>query len=283
MSKTFWLLLALGGVLAFTSSRSGPATCTSCSLSPAAWMPDLTRLIFPQTMALPYPAPPPPETWRPMTADQRLADARARLLPKLPAELDAQGLSLGRPAYIRIFKETRELELWLQGEGEREWTLFRTYPVAAMSGRLGPKLMEGDGQAPEGFYEVNAAAMNPASSFHLSFNVGYPNAYDRHHGRTGTFIMVHGAELSIGCFAMTDPVIEEIYLIVEAALAGGQAQVPVHAFPFRMTEARLARVPEEETELVTFWQQLRPAYDHFEKTRTVPPMVVQDGQYRLLK
>ena len=117
---------------------------------------------------------------------------------------------------------------------------FETYPICAWSGELGPKLAEGDRQAPEGFYAVGLKQLNPNSNYHRAFNLGFPNAYDRALGRTGSFLMVHGDCVSIGCYAMTDQGIDEIYRIVEAALHQGQREVPVHAFPFRMTEKAMA-------------------------------------------
>jgi murein L,D-transpeptidase YafK len=148
-----------------------------------------------------------------------------------------------------------------------------------MSGKLGPKLKEGDLQAPEGFYEVGKKQLNPMSRFHLSFNVGYPNAYDRYHGRTGSLIMVHGSNVSIGCFAMTDPVIEEIYLLVEAALKGGQEAVKVQVFPFRMTPEKMSAV---EGEWAGFWRdELWPGYERFERTGVPPEVGVREGRYRV--
>jgi murein L,D-transpeptidase YafK len=225
-------------------------------------------------LSLTYALPPPPEQWQPMSAADRLTNVRSRLLPKLHSELASKQLELGQPAFIRIFKESRELELWLQNS--TGWQLFRTYPVAAFSGTLGPKTREGDMQAPEGFYNVTPKQLNPASSYHLSFNIGYPNAYDLAHQRTGSFIMVHGDVVSIGCFAMTDPLIEEIYLIVEAALKTNAA-VPVHIFPFRMTEERLQK--ESTSPHLDFWQNLRPTHDLFEKEHRVPAITLQNGHY----
>ncbi len=226
-------------------------------------------------LSLPYAPPPPPEQWQPMSAADRLANVRSRLLPKLHDELAAKQLKLGQPAFIRIFKESREFELWLQSsEG---WQLFRNYPIAVFSGTLGPKTREGDMQAPEGFYSVTKSLLNPASSYHLSFNIGYPNAYDLAHQRTGSLIMVHGNKVSIGCFAMTDPLIEEIYLIVEAAL-NNTSTVPVHVFPFRMTDERLQE--ESSSPHLDFWQNLRPAHDLFEKDHLVPKITVENGRYQ---
>lgn len=228
----------------------------------------------PAGVSLPYPAPPAAEMWRKLPAAERLRDVRQRLLPRLNEELAAKGCRLGQPVFVRIFKESRELELWMQGD-KAGWRLFRTYPIACFSGTLGPKTREGDMQAPEGFYTVAAKMLNPASSYHLAFNVGYPNAYDVAHGRTGSLIMVHGDICSIGCFAMTDPVIEEIYLVVEAAVKNG-GSVQVHCFPFRMTAERMKDAEEAHR---GFWDELVPVYEVFEKEKRVPRVTVEGGRY----
>lgn len=230
----------------------------------------------PPPFSLPYPAPPEPAAWRSMAAEERLNDARARLLPKLREELAAKKCRLGQRVFVRIFKESRELEVWLRDE-PGEWTLFRTYPIACFSGTLGPKTREGDMQAPEGFYNVTAKMLNPASKYHLAFNVGYPNAYDVAHGRTGSLIMVHGDVCSIGCFAMTDAVIEEIYLVVEAAVKDG-GSVPVHCFPFRMTVERMAEAGGVNR---AFWEELLAGYEVFEREKRVPQVMVEGGRYRV--
>lgn len=213
----------------------------------------------------------------PLGLTRNISEIRARQTPQLTEALAAKGLRFGAPLYIRIFKEEAELELWvLQDES---YARFKTYPICAYSGQLGPKLKEGDRQAPEGFYTVAKSALNPNSSYHLSFNLGFPNAYDRALGRTGSFLMVHGACVSIGCYAMTDPSIEEIYILTEAALAEGQSSVPVHAFPFRMTASRLAQ--ETGTKWYTFWQSLAPAYRHFETTKHPPNIQMTNGTYQV--
>lgn len=266
-------ILVTALVTRFCLSSEQQTRCDVCIT-----LPDLTPLLNPQPrMELPYPAPPTPEAWSKLTATERLSNVRGRVQPLLEAELQKQGLRLGSHAFLRGFKESRELELWLQKE--TGWQLFRTYPIAAMSGSLGPKLREGDGQTPEGFYAVKSAQLNPASSYHLAMNIGYPNAWDRHHQRTGSFIMIHGREVSIGCLAMTDPVIEEIYLIIEAAVAKGQKEIPVHLFPFRMTDTRLAQAKTEPE--YPFWQELQPIYQSFESHHSPPTVRVVKGRYLL--
>lgn len=264
------------------------ALLTSCVLHVRAdsleavrsWVKVAMQMLTRSHLPLPYPAPPPAGEWQTMGAAERLKSVRTRLLPKLHDELAAQGLKLGQPVHVRIFKESRELELWLKSGGDG-WKLFRTYPIAAFSGTLGPKTKEGDMQAPEGFYDVVKKRLNPASSYHLSFNIGYPNEHDRHHQRTGGLIMVHGNKVSVGCFAMTDPLIEEIYLVVEAALKSDTASVPVHSFPFRMTAERIQKAEAENSPHLDFWRSLQGAYDEFETHRKVPRVSIRNGRYLL--
>jgi murein L,D-transpeptidase YafK len=215
--------------------------------------------------------------------EERIDEVRSRVIPTLSRELEKRGFELGDAAFIRAFKESSELELWMQPDAGAPFRLFKTWPVAAWSGQLGPKLAEGDRQTPEGCYATTLNLLNPRSSFHLSFDIGYPNELDRAHGRTGSFIMIHGNSVSIGCLAMTDPVIEEIYLIVEAALKEGQPEVPVYCFPFRMTNQRLqeADLKKEEAGWLDFWNDLKLIHDAFESTRQPPKVLVQDLRYRL--
>jgi murein L,D-transpeptidase YafK len=189
--------------------------------------------------------------------------------------LAAHGVALGAPVFIRIFKREFELELWMKRDDR--FHRFATYPICRWSGQLGPKLLEGDWQAPEGFYTVDAKALNPASRWHRSFNLGYPNAFDRAHGRTGSFLMVHGGCSSIGCYAMTDEVIDEIWRLVSAALKGGQPIFHVHIFPFRMTEQNLAQ--RSSARWAGFWRDLKAGYDAFEASRLPPTIAVCQGRY----
>ncbi|MBK6895446.1 MAG: murein L,D-transpeptidase [Alphaproteobacteria bacterium] len=204
-----------------------------------------------------------------------LNEIRARVWPKLQNELDAFGLAPGGPLFIRIFKQEKELEIWGIEIKSATFRKFKTYPICTYSGSLGPKQREGDFQSPEGFYDVTRDRLNPRSNFHLAFDVGYPNAYDRAQGRTGSFIMVHGACMSIGCFAMTNEGIEEIYLLVESALNGGQASLPVHIFPFRMTDENMKA--HEGDKWITFWKNLKEGYDLYE-TSGEPPKAETVGQ-----
>lgn len=173
--------------------------------------------------------------------------------------LRLRGLSIGDPVHIRIFKQSRELELYIQGRDGFE--LYRTYPICDVSGTLGPKRFEGDFQAPEGFYDVTPERMHPHSDFHLAFNLGYPNEFDRGMGRTGSNIMIHGSCASNGCFAMTDYYMEQIYLLAEAAMRNGQGSIGVEIYPFRMTRENLDA--HGASRWIEFWRSLKPAHDHF--------------------
>ena len=187
----------------------------------------------------------------------------------------AKGLRWGAPVFIRIFKEEKELELWV--DDGKVFKHFKTWPICKYSGKLGPKLKEGDQQAPEGFYFVPRSRMNPRSRFHLSFNLGYPNTYDRAHKRTGSALMVHGNCVSIGCYAMTNARIEEIYSLCDAALKGGQRFFRVHIFPFRMTEANMKR--HAQSKWIEEWYNLKQGYDWFEKSKRPPNVTVSARRY----
>lgn len=204
-------------------------------------------------------------------------EGKERVEAQLKTDLKKQGLEYGAPIFVRIFKEPKQLELWVQ-QGTR-FQKFRTYDMCKMSGDLGPKLEQGDDQAPEGFYSVNADWMWPHSRYHLAFNVRYPNEYDTALERTGTAIMVHGGCSSSGCFAMTDEKIEEIYTLAAAALIKGQPEFSVHIFPFRMTDKNMQR--HKGARWHKFWTQLKEGYDLFEKNGTPPLVTVADKQYVL--
>ena len=182
--------------------------------------------------------------------------------------LQQKGFKLGDPVYLRIFKGDVEAELWIK-RGQH-FELFATYPICAWSGQLGPKLHEGDYQSPEGFYTIGKGQLNPNSRYHRAFNVGFPNLYDAANNRTGNSLMVHGSCLSAGCYAMTDPVIDELWALVTGALNAGQERVALHVFPFRMTEERMGAFAWHPW--AEFWRDLKPAYDLFEETH-IPPQV----------
>ena len=200
------------------------------------------------------------------SGSDRVATARQHVEASL-------GHHFGKPVFIRIIKEDWELELWIR-ETDKTWSILKTYEIEAMSGELGPKTAEGDEQAPEGFYRVYKSSMNPRSAYHLSFNIGYPNSYDRRLGRTGSFIMIHGGDDSIGCFAMTDPIIEEIYTLVNEAFKAGTTCIPVQVYPFRMTPERMQQ--EVGNKHIDFWKHLLPGWEYTETSKA--PYLDKDNQ-----
>lgn len=195
---------------------------------------------------------------------------------KILTEMSAKGMNRDAPVLARIFKEEGKLEVWKQKTNGR-YDIIATYEICKYSGKLGPKYIEGDRQAPEGFYTVRPAHMNPNSSYHLSFNIGYPNAYDRANGRTGTNLMVHGGCSSSGCYSMKDDQIEQIYLFAREAFSGGQTEFQIQAYPFRMTAANMARYRNDPN--YAFWKNLKEGYDHFEVTKVPPKVDVCEKRY----
>lgn len=204
------------------------------------------------------------------------ARARAPIPSKTMALMQEKGLSATAPILIRSYKKESELEVWKR-DGKGEYALLKTYPICRWSGQLGPKIREGDRQAPEGFYTVSPGQMNPNSSFYLSFDTGFPNAYDRAHNRTGKYLMVHGACSSAGCFSMTDEQIAEIYAIGREAFGGGQRSFQFQSYPFRMTPQNLARYRNDPH--IAFWRNLKEGSDYFEVTKQIPVVGLCNKRY----
>lgn len=200
----------------------------------------------------------------------------AKVETNLIDQLKQKNLKYGSAIFIRIFKQPGVLELWIESD-DGKFKKFKDYDICTFSGELGPKLKEGDNQSPEGFYFVNASRLNPWSRFHLSFNLGYPNEYDRHHGRTGSALMVHGNCVSIGCYAMTDEYINEIYALASAALASGQPFFRVHSFPFNLDDKSLAE--HRDSKWHSFWTNLKQGNDYFIENGTPPNVSVEGGNY----
>lgn len=199
-------------------------------------------------------------------------------LDKATRELvESKGMDQRSPILVRVFKQESALEVWKKQKATGRYALLKEYPICAWSGVLGPKLKEGDRQAPEGFYTIRPAQMNPNSSYHLSFNIGFPNDFDRAHGRTGTHLMVHGACSSAGCYSMTDEQIQEIYTLGRLAFEGGQREFQVQAYPFRMTAENLAK--HRDNPNIEFWRMLKEGSDHFEVTQQPPKVDVCGKRY----
>ena len=204
------------------------------------------------------------------------AKANQPVPPKLIAAMLEKDMDLQSPLLVRLFKQEAELEVWKQDRSGR-FALLKTYPICRWSGDLGPKVREGDRQAPEGFYAISPAQMNPQSAFYLSFNTGYPNAYDTALGRSGSQLMVHGDCSSRGCYAMTDEQISEIYSLGRESFFGGQKSFQFQAYPFRMTPINMAK--HRNNPNMPFWKMIKEGYDHFEVTRQEPKVDFCEKKY----
>jgi len=204
------------------------------------------------------------------------AKANQPVSPKLIAEMTEKDMDLQSPILVRLFKQEAELEVWKQDRSGR-FALLKTYPICRWSGDLGPKVREGDRQAPEGFYAITPGQMNPQSAYYLSFNTGYPNAFDKALGRTGSQLMVHGDCSSRGCYAMTDEQISEIYSLGRESFFGGQKSFQLQAYPFRMTPVNMAK--HRNNPHMPFWKMIKEGYDHFEVTRQEPKVDFCEKKY----
>jgi murein L,D-transpeptidase YafK len=204
------------------------------------------------------------------------AKATQRLSPELLSLLRQKNMPKDSPILLRVFKEEAELEVWKQ-DTTGHFQIVKLYPICRWSGDLGPKLHEGDRQAPEGFYMVTPGQMNPNSSYYLAINIGFPNAFDKANDRDGSFLMIHGDCSSIGCYAMTDEQIGEIYSLARDSLLGGQPSFQTQAYPFRMTPMNLAR--HRTNPHMAFWEMLKIGNDHFEATHLEPNVEVCDRRY----
>jgi murein L,D-transpeptidase YafK len=204
------------------------------------------------------------------------AKANQPVPPKLIQAMVEKDMDLQSPILVRLFKQEAELEVWKQNRSGK-FELLKTYPICRWSGDLGPKVREGDRQAPEGFYTISPAQMNPQSAYYLSFNTGYPNAYDRALGHTGSELMVHGDCSSRGCYAMTDEQIAEIYSLGRESFFGGQKAFQFEAFPFRMTPVNMAK--HRNNPNMAFWKMIKEGYDHFEVTHQEPKVDFCEKKY----
>ena len=204
------------------------------------------------------------------------AKANQPVPPKLVATIAEKDMDLQSPILVRLFKQEAELEIWKQDRSGK-FALLKSYPICRWSGDLGPKVREGDRQAPEGFYTIGPGQMNPQSAYYLSFNTGYPNAFDKALGRTGSQLMVHGDCSSRGCYAMTDEQIAEIYSLGRESFFGGQKAFQLQAYPFRMTPVNMAR--HRNNPNMPFWRMIKEGYDHFEVTRHEPKVDFCEKKY----
>ncbi|GAB4335428.1 MAG: hypothetical protein OHK0038_13130 [Flammeovirgaceae bacterium] len=214
---------------------------------------------------------------------QRVRTAQKEKDTTLKQSFERNGLNYPSEIFIRVFKEEKELELWAKNT-KNEWQLFRKYDICSMSGEVGPKRQEGDYQVPEGFYVLDT--FNPWSNFYLSMRINYPNKSDRKISTAknlGGDIMLHGACVSIGCIAITDDFIKEVYWLAVLAKNNGQSVIPIHIFPCRMDEKRYAKLKNDYTEkstLISFWDNLKEGYQFFEHYKKLPNVKVdKTGRY----
>lgn len=206
---------------------------------------------------------------------KRASDVRDMVWPKLQAELSNKNLKAGGCVYLRIFKEEHALEVWVKTGVKYE--LFKSYEICYFSGGLGTKTRSGDGKSPEGFYTIEPKQLNPVSNYYLAINVGYPNKLEQQKKYTGDAIMIHGHCASIGCYAMTDARIEEIYTMVYKAFEGGQEKIELDIFPFRMDGAHMGQYASSPYH--QFWKTLKPGYDWFEKNHVPATPVIKNKAY----
>ena len=192
-------------------------------------------------------------------------------------EMAIRGLELGSPMMIRAFKSEMEMEIWVLNKYTGKYDLFKTYPICQKSGTLGPKQSKGDMQTPEGFYYTTAERLNPNSKYFLSFDMGYPNEYDRSQGRTGDYLMIHGGCVSEGCLVMNDKNIGEIYVMLDETFKRDVTIVPIHIFPFRMTAEEMAL--RANSEWTPFWINIKEGYDYFELNHVPPYVSVSKDRY----
>jgi murein L,D-transpeptidase YafK len=202
--------------------------------------------------------------------------AMKELSPEMLTLLNQKNMPKDSPVLVRVFKEESELEVWKQ-DTSGQYQFLKVYPICRWSGELGPKKVQGDRQAPEGFYSITPGLMNPNSNYYLAINIGFPNAYDKANNYSGAFLMIHGDCSSAGCYAMTDEQIGEIYSLARESFLGGQKEFQIQAYPFRMTAANLAH--HRNNPNMPFWRMLKEGSDHFEVTHLEPKVDVCDKHY----
>jgi murein L,D-transpeptidase YafK len=220
---------------------------------------------------------------------ERVREARLASEPKIEQMFEARGISFpAAEMYLRVFKWERTMELWVRSDNKKKFELLKTYEICALAGMVGPKRRKGDMQVPEGFYNIDL--FNPASSYHLSMRIDYPNRRDRAANTKrlplGGDIYIHGGCKSAGCLAITDEGIQELYWISVMTRANGQEHIPVHIFPARFdnddVQERITRAFGHEPQTLELWQSLKPAFNYFQKHKRVPDVTVDEhAQYRL--
>jgi murein L,D-transpeptidase YafK len=190
--------------------------------------------------------------------------------------MQEKGMDPRAPILMRVYKSEARLEIWKKNRSG-QYIPLKSFDICRWSGDLGPKQREGDRQAPEGFYTITPVLMNPNSNYYLSFDTGFPNAYDRAHNWSGSNLMVHGDCTSRGCYAMTNEAVEEIYALARDAFDGGQRGFQLQLLPFRMTADNLYKYRKNPN--IAFWKNLKEGSDHFEVTQQEPVIAVCSYRY----
>jgi len=212
---------------------------------------------------------------------ERVENAYNEKWPDLEKALKLEHLGSGFYMAINAYKAEGKLEVWLKKASDQHYKRFRTYDFCAHSGTLGPKVIEGDGQTPEGFYYINV--FNPMSSFHLSLGLNYPNATDLvrtgKNRKPGNDIYIHGNCVTVGCIPLTDDKIKEVYILALEASQAGQEKIPVNIYPFRMTESNLNKHIIQFPTQLNFWRTLQTAYTFFEKQKRLATVQEINGNY----
>ncbi|MFC4211385.1 murein L,D-transpeptidase family protein [Pedobacter lithocola] len=212
---------------------------------------------------------------------ERVANAYQEKWEYLQRVIKTDGYSKDFSIVLNAYKAEGKLEIWMKSKGDKHYSLFRTYDFCAHSGTLGPKVIEGDKQTPEGFYHINV--FNPMSSFHLSLGINYPNSIDLartgKHREPGGEIYIHGNCVTVGCIPLTDDKIKEVYVLAVEAKNSGQAKIPVNIYPFKMTDAKMKKYSTQFPAQISFWKTLQPGYLAFEKNKNLADIREVKGKY----
>ena len=216
---------------------------------------------------------------------ERVATARKEKENTIKELCKSKGIAYPlKNIYLRVFKDEQELEVWALNVKNRRYVLLKQYDICAIGSKLGPKREQGDGITPEGFYYISV--FNPQSNFYISLGLNYPNISDKIKSgdkNPGGDIFIHGNCVSIGCMAMKDHNIKEIYWMAVLARNAGQNHIPVSIFPYRFIEEKnlkMERKYAEKQDLLSFWNTLKPGYDHFESRHTMFSATVdKKGKY----
>jgi murein L,D-transpeptidase YafK len=190
------------------------------------------------------------------------------------------GLSLGAPLYLRLIRDQARLEVWAKPRSENSYVRLRTFKLCGKNGVLGPRQSARTGQA-EGFYAITPSQMRPVGVTYLGFGFGWPNAYDQKRGWKGAPSLVQAGCTTGRHYGLTDQDMEEVYTMVYFALRAGQTNVPLHIFPFQMSPFKMLQIGTGAK--ASFWNELAPAWQAFERTKTPPQVRVQGRRYRIIE